>query len=106
LSSQSNAAKLAVLRTKTDHDLLILVQHELDRGLALACVAASRESAFHAEAEKAFRKVVTLLPKAPDMIQGDRLGIEAKLTELRFTLDQVPAGARAQRHPASVTSGG
>ena len=57
----SNQAKLADLRTKTDRELLTLIQRELDRGLALADVAANRESAFYGAAEKAYRKVVTLL---------------------------------------------
>ena len=97
----SNTRKLAELRGKTDRDLLILIQRELDRVLPLADVAANRESAFYGEAEKAHRKVVTLMPKAPDMRQGERARIEAAVKELRFRLDRVPAAARTQRHPAS-----
>jgi hypothetical protein len=85
----SNNAKLAELRARTDRELLVLIQRELDRALTLADVAANRESAFYGEAEKAYRKVVTLLPKAPDMRQGERARIEATVKELRFRLDRV-----------------
>lgn len=101
----SNDAKLAELHAKTDRELLILILRELDRALTLADVAVNRESAFYDEAENAYRKVLTLLPKAPDMCQGDRARIDGKIEELRFRLDQLPASARAQRHPASFASG-
>ena len=71
----------------------------------MADVAASRKSAFYGEAEKAYRKVITLLPKAPDMRRGERARIEATVKELRFRLDQVPAVAKVERHPASLASG-
>jgi len=102
----SNNAKLAELRARTDQELLVLIQRELDRALTLADASGNRESAFYGEAEKAYRKVVTLLPKVPDMRQGDRARIEGTVKELRFRLDQVPAAARAQRHPASFAGGG
>jgi hypothetical protein len=102
----SNNAKLAELRAKTDQELLVLMQRELDRALTLADVAVSRESALYSEAEKGYRKVVTLLPEAPDMRQGDCARIEAAVKELRLRLDQLPAAARAQWHPASFAAGG
>jgi len=101
----SNHAKLAELRARTDRDLLTLIQRELDRALPLADAAANRESAFYGEAEKAYRSVITLLSKAPNMRQNERARIEAAVKELRFTLDQVPAAARAQGYRASITSG-
>ena len=101
----SNNAKLAELRARTDRELLTLIQRELDRALTLAAVAANRGSAFYGEAEKAYRKVITLLPKAPDMRRGQRARIEAAVKELRFRLDQVPAVAKVERHPASFASG-
>ena len=87
----SNTAKLAELRARTDRELLILIERELDRAMTLADVA---------EAEKAYRKAVTLLPEAPDMRQEDRALIEAAMNELRRKLNQVPAAARAQQHSA------
>lgn len=102
----SNAAKLALLRAQTDRDLLILIQRELDRALTLADVAVNRESAFYGEAEEAYRKVVTLLVKTPDMRQGDRACIEANVKELRLLLEQVPAVATVKRYPASFACSG
>jgi hypothetical protein len=102
----SNNAKLEELRARTDRDLLVLIQRELNRALTLADVAANRESAFYGEAEKAYRKVVMLLPEAPATRQGDRARIEAAVKELRFRLDAAAARARAQRHPASFAAGG
>ena len=102
----SNNAKLAELRAQTDRELLILIQRELDHALALADAAVNTESAFYSEAEKACRKVVTLLLEAPDMRRGERACVEATLKDLRLRLDQVPAGARVQWHLASFESGG
>jgi hypothetical protein len=102
----SNNAKLAELRGKTDQELLFLIQRELDRALTLADVAVNRESAFYGEAEKAYSKVLTLLPEAPDMRRGDRARIEAAVKEVRLRLDQAAARAKAQRHPASFAAGG
>ena len=101
----SNTRKLASLRAKTDQELLVLIERELDRALVLADVAANRESAFYGEAEKAYWSVITLLPKAPNMRQNERARIETAVKALRFTLDQVPAKARAQGYRASFASG-
>ena len=101
----SNHSKLAELRAKTDRELLVLIQRELDRALVLADVAANRESAFYGEAEKAYRSVIALLTKATDVRRVERARIEAAVKELRFTLDQVPAPGREQRRSASFASG-
>jgi hypothetical protein len=97
----SNTRKLASLRAKTDEELLVLIQRELDRALTLADVAVNRESLFYGEAEKAYDKAVALLRNVPDMRQGDRARIEAAVKELRFRLDEAAARAKAQRYPAS-----
>jgi hypothetical protein len=102
----SNDTKLAELRTKTDRELLVLIQRELNRALTLADLAANRESAFYGEAEHAYRKVVKLLVKTPDMRQGDRACIEANVKELRLLLEQVPAVATVKRYPALFACGG
>ena len=101
----SHHSKLAELRARTDRELLVLIERELDRALVLADVAANRESAFYGEAENGYRSVITLLPKAPNIWGSVRARIEASVKELRFTLDQVPAAARAQRRSASFASG-
>ena len=101
----SNHSKLAELRARTDRELLVLIERELERALVLADVAVNRESAFYGEAEKAYRGVITLLPKAPNMRQNERARIEEAVKALRFTLDQVPAAARAQGYRTSFASG-
>jgi hypothetical protein len=98
----SNNAKLAELRGRTDRELLVLIERELDRALTLADVAVSKESAFCGQVESIYGKVLTLLVKAPDMGQGERARIEKKMRELRLLLEQVPGAAKNSRvcsHP-------
>jgi hypothetical protein len=94
--------KLVSIRHRTDHDLLILISRELDRGFALADVATTRASPLFAQAEKAFATATALLPRISDLNQGDRLHLESRLKELRVRLDQVEAFARVERYTASV----
>lgn len=100
----SNTQKLRVLRERTDHDLLILVQHEIDRGFALVDVATTRNSAIYAGAEKGFTTAKALLPRICGFSQDDRLRMEARLNELRMRLDQVPAFSKVPCYPASYAS--
>lgn len=89
----SNTQKLRVIRSRTDHDLLILIQRELDRGLALADVATSRSSPLFTAASKAYHAATAMLPGISGLSQDDRLHIDAKQEELRSRLDRVPAYA-------------
>ena len=73
--------KLAELRAKTDRDLQRILDMELDRGLALANVAATRHSKFYAQAEAIYARSKQLLPMTP--------AFENKLKELRMALDLV-----------------
>jgi hypothetical protein len=100
----SNTQRLRVIRSRTDHDLLILIQRELDRGFALVNVAASRNSAHFARAQEAQETAKSLLPKISFPDDQDRLRMEAKLKELRSRLEQVPAYANLRAYPASVAS--
>ena len=100
----SNTQKLRVLRSRTDQDLLFLVQRELDRGLALVDVAATRTSPLFAQAVRAHSTAAELLPRIAGLSQEDRLCIEAKLKELRSRLDQAPLYANMRSYPASVAS--
>ena len=97
----SNETKLAELRHRTDHDLLILVNSELDHALTLADVAATKGSPLYALADSAYSEAQALLPKIANLRPSERANIEDKLKELRFLLDQVPSFASAQRHPAA-----
>ena len=94
--------KLVTIRNKTDHDLLVLVQRELDRGLTLVDVATIRTSPLFAQAEKAYKTAMAILPRISRISLGDRFRIESGLKELRSRLDQVPAFARVERYTASV----
>lgn len=100
----TNTQKLRVLRSRTDHDLLILVQRELDRGFALVDVATTRNSALFAQAEKAYQTANLLLPRISGLIEEDRQGIEAKVKQLRSRMDRVPVYANVRPCPASVAS--
>ena len=94
--------KLVSIRQRTDHDLLILVSRELDRGFALVDVATAKTSPLFAQAEKAFATATALLPRISDLNQGDRLHLESRLKELRVRLGQVPTFAGVERCTASV----
>ncbi len=84
-------AKLAVLRAKTDHNLVTLIQRETERALALANVAASKGSPLYAQAEKAYETVKSLLPKIAALSRDERIAMEVKLKELETALDRLPA---------------
>jgi hypothetical protein len=94
--------KLVSIRNRTDHDLLILAQRELDRGLALVAVVTTRTVPVFAQAEKAYVTATVILPRISGISQGDRLRIESGLRELRCQLDQVPTFAKVERYTASV----
>jgi hypothetical protein len=96
--------KLLTLRARTDHDLLVLVNRELDRGFALLDVATTRNSPLFAQAERAFATAAAMLPRISCLSAEERQGIEAKLRQLRSRMDQVPACANVRSYPASVAS--
>jgi hypothetical protein len=96
--------KLVSIRRRTDHDLLILVSRDLDRGFALVDVAATRTSPLFAQAEKAHETARAILPRISDLKECDRLHLESRLKELRSRLDQVATFARVERYTASVAS--
>jgi hypothetical protein len=96
--------KFVSIRHHTDHDLLVLVSRELDRGFALLDVATTRTSPLFAQAEKAYDTAKAILPRIADLSEGDRLHLESRLKELRVRLDQVATFARVERYLASVAS--
>jgi hypothetical protein len=96
--------KLVSIRHRTDHDLLILVSRELDRGFALVVVATTRTSPLFAQAEKAYDTARAILPRIADLSEGDRLHLESSLKELRVRLDQVAKFARVERYSALFAS--
>lgn len=100
----SNTQRLRVIRSRTDHDLLILIQRELDRGLTLVKVTATRNSPPFAQAQKAHETVMSLLPKISGLDDCDRQRIEDKVKELQSRLDRVPMYANVRSYPASAAS--
>ena len=96
--------KLIALRNRTDLDLLVLVNPELDRGIVGVDMATTRNSPVFAQAEKSYSAAKTLLPWIAGLTQDDRLRMESKLDELRGLLDQVPVYANLPTYPASFAS--
>jgi hypothetical protein len=96
--------KLVSIRHRTDHDLQVLVNRELDRGLALVDVTVSRNSPLFSQAEKAYDMARALLPRMSDLSEDDRLHLESRLKELRVRLDQVARFATVDRYPALFAS--
>ena len=87
----SKQAELVQLRSKTDRDLLILVQRELDRGLTLADVATTKASPLYAQAERVYRTVKALLPGIVHLSEDERRELEGKLRELYVELEILPS---------------
>jgi hypothetical protein len=96
--------KLISLRHRTDHDLLILVSRELDRGFALVDVATTRTSPLFAQAEKAYDTASAISPRISDLSEGDRLHHESRLKELRVRLDQVATFVNVEHYTLLVAS--
>jgi hypothetical protein len=100
----SNTQKLRVLRLRTDQDLQVLVQRELDRGLYLLNAATTSNSPLFAQAGNALATATVLLPRIGGLSQDDRLRMEEKLRELRKRLDQVPVYPDVRPFTISVAS--
>lgn len=83
---------------------MVLVSRELDRGLALVDVAATRTSPLFAQAEKAYDTAKAIFPRISDLSGGDCLHLKSRLKELRVRLDQVATFAKVERYTASVAS--
>ena len=96
--------KLIALRARTDHDLVVLVQRELDRCANLLHAARSRQSPVFAQAVKAHDTATALLPRIAALSAVDRMRIEEKAAELRSRLSQMPVYANLRSFPASVAS--
>jgi hypothetical protein len=98
----TSTPKLIELRQKTDRELPLMLQREVERGLILASVAATKKSPLYAKADKIYSKMKTLLPTLDGMDQGERSRLESKLHELRTALDRTPARAIAQQMTCSA----
>ncbi len=96
--------KLIALRARTDHELIVLVNREIERGLHLLDAVLWRNSPLFSQAEKAWTTATKVLPRITGLSNGDRLRIEAKLNELKTRLGQIPAYPNVQSFPASIAS--
>ena len=85
--------KLSELRAKTDRELLAIIGTELNRGLLIASVAATRESPLYRHASKSLDRITKLLPTMSGVDHNERKMLEANIKEMRRALDQVPERA-------------
>lgn len=83
-------SKLAELRARTDRDLVRILNADLERGLALASVAATGHSVFRFQAEALYTRSKTLLPQLSGLTADEQAELTAKLKELAMALDLVP----------------
>ena len=100
----SKESKLIELRRKTDGDLMILVRRELDRGLALANVAATKDSPLYAQAEEIYEIVKAWLPLIIGMERAEHSQLEVRLRELRTALDRLSSD-RVEPNFAAASAG-
>src|SRR6266542_4092060 len=98
-------SKLVRLRHKTDMELLALIGKELNRALALATVAATRESPLFVEAEKIVEVMTKLVPTISGVVGREREALHAAIKEVRLALASVQA-QRVQRRAASSSAFG
>ena len=88
--ARSRESKPVELRRKTDRDLENLVRRALNRGLALADVAPTKESALYVQAERAYQMVKTWLRLISGLDRDQHLALELELKELSSALDRTP----------------
>ena len=91
-------SKLTELRRRTDQDLLILLDNELERALTLARVAATPDSPFYQQAQTICKKVERLLPRLT--AAADRQALRPKLAELHAAL--AVTDPRMETNPAGA----
>jgi hypothetical protein len=70
-----------------------MVNTELDRGIAMANVAATSQSVFYARAEEVYVQVKTLLPKISGLTWDDDIALRTRVADLRMALELVPGAS-------------
>jgi hypothetical protein len=93
MGSTSEFAKLAQLRAKTDRQLVTLIGHQVERSLGVAR-SYERPEQYRAVAEKTYVEARKLISQVYNL--NERLRLEAKLGELRRTLDGLTQGGTGQ----------
>ncbi|MGA3041365.1 MAG: hypothetical protein ABSF54_11325 [Bryobacteraceae bacterium] len=94
--------KLAELRARTDRDLVRILNADLERGLALASVAATGRSVFRLQAEGMYTRAKILLPELTGLTADELTELQAKLKELGMALDLVPGTMDLEGESAAV----
>ncbi len=94
----ASTQKALALRAKTDADLLVLINRELDRALGILEAANIRNSRKFAQGEKAMEMAMRWLPTIGGLSQCDSLWIKAnaKVNRLRSQLDRLPVSASGE----------
>jgi hypothetical protein len=77
-----------------------MVNTELDRGIAMASVAATSQSVFYAQAEEVYVQVKTLLPKINGLTLNDHIALKTRVTDLRMALELVPGATERELAPS------
>jgi hypothetical protein len=84
----TTTSQLIELRRKTDRELPVMVQRELERGLILARVPAASDSPLHAKASEIYSKMKRLLPALDGVGQHELSRLESKLQELWVAVEK------------------
>jgi hypothetical protein len=88
-SATSEARKLAALRARTDHDLVVLIKRAMESGRNRL-----RQGGFD-EAEAFYGRGAQLLPLVSALPQRELRELEFELAELRSLLDEATMAAVA-----------
>jgi hypothetical protein len=99
MGSTSEFAKLAQLRAKTDRQLVALIAHQVEHSLSVARSCADRPEQYRAVAEKTYTEARRLISQVYNL--NERLRLEARLGELRRTLDGLPPQGGTERYRAA-----
>ncbi|MGO9095847.1 MAG: hypothetical protein ACLQGV_11540 [Bryobacteraceae bacterium] len=106
MSIASERAKLAILRARTDRQLIGLIRSELERGLYLADTCAASDcqcdGQHREQVERAYTDALRLLPRIDGLSQAERRRIEAQLSQLQGTLDRLPVAGQPRARTAGA----
>jgi len=79
---------------------LPMLNTELERGIAMANVAATAESIFYEEAEEVYTQARDILPRIKGLTRDDHSALETKMSDLRMALQIVPGATSKLLQPA------
>src|SRR5215475_8365948 len=94
----TNTQKLRILRSRTDHDLIMLVRREIERGLMLVDSPIVRNSPRFVQAQRAISTAASLLPRISALTPDERVQMDAQIRQIRSRLDEVPLSAEVQSY--------